>query len=123
MNIQSTGTALPTHAQPMLNPAAREATRIGEAARVAAEREQLPTAKLQPAAREQLEAATESVRSFVQPINSNIEFSVNEDTGQLVVKIIDRNTKEVIRQMPSAEMIAIAKTLDSIKGLFVKQSA
>jgi flagellar protein FlaG len=40
-----------------------------------------------------------------------------------VVKIIDRNTKEVIRQMPSDEMIAIARTLDSIKGLFVKQSA
>jgi hypothetical protein len=46
---------------------------------------------------------------------------VNDDTGQLVVKIIDRTTKEVIRQMPSEEMLAIAKTLDSIKGLFVKQ--
>jgi hypothetical protein len=41
---------------------------------------------------------------------------VDDDTGQLVVKIIDRSTKEVIRQMPSEEMLAIAKTLDSIKG-------
>jgi Uncharacterized flagellar protein FlaG len=48
---------------------------------------------------------------------------VDGDTGQLVVKIIDRSTKEVIRQMPSEEMMAIAKTLDSIKGLFVTQTA
>ncbi|MEF8729825.1 MAG: flagellar protein FlaG [Accumulibacter sp.] len=123
MNIQPTGASLPTQAQPMVNLAERETRRTGESAGVAAARAQLPAEKLLPTTREQLEAATASVRSFVQPINNNIEFSVNEDTGQLVVKIIDRNTKEVIRQMPSDEMIAIARTLDSIKGLFVKQSA
>ena len=73
--------------------------------------------------REKLEVATQSVRDFVKAVNSNIEFSVNEDTGQLVVRIIDRATKEVIRQMPSEEMLAIAKALDSIKGLFVTQTA
>jgi flagellar protein FlaG len=73
--------------------------------------------------REKLEVATQSVRDFVKPINSNLEFSVNDETGQLVVKIIDRATKEVIRQMPSEEMLSIAKTLDSIKGLFVQQTA
>ncbi|MBN8454884.1 flagellar protein FlaG [Accumulibacter sp.] len=123
MNIQPTGASLPTQAQPMVNLAERETRRTGESAGVAVARAQLPAENLQPTTREQLEAATASVRSFVQPINNNIEFSVNEDTGQLVVKIIDRNTKEVIRQMPSDEMIAIARTLDSIKGLFVKQSA
>jgi len=40
-----------------------------------------------------------------------------------VVRIIDRATKEVIRQMPSEEMLSIAKALDSIKGLFVTQTA
>ncbi|WP_374691546.1 flagellar protein FlaG [Accumulibacter sp.] len=123
MSIQPTGASLPTQAQPMVNLAEREMRRTVERAGIAADRAQLPAERLQATTREQLETATESVRSFVQPINNNIEFSVNEDTGQLVVKIIDRNTKEVIRQMPSDEMIAIARTLDSIKGLFVKQSA
>jgi flagellar protein FlaG len=76
-----------------------------------------------PRPREKLEAATKSVRDFVEPINSNLEFSVDDDTGQMVVKIIDRATKEVIRQMPSEEMLAVAKALDSIKGLFIKQTA
>ncbi|MCM8612557.1 flagellar protein FlaG [Accumulibacter sp.] len=123
MNIQPSGASLPTQAQPMLNLAERETRRAGERAGIGVDRARLPVEKLQATTREQLETATASVRSFVQPINRDIEFSVNDDTGQLVVKIIDRSTKEVIRQMPSAEMIAIAKTLDSIKGLFVKQSA
>jgi len=79
--------------------------------------------RLQQADRKQVETAAQSVREFVQPINSNLEFSVDDDTGQLVVKIIDRTTQEVIRQMPSEEMLAIARALDSIKGLFVQQTA
>ncbi|HMY07311.1 MAG TPA: flagellar protein FlaG, partial [Accumulibacter sp.] len=51
------------------------------------------------------------------------EFSVDNDTGQMVVKVVDKSTQEVIRQVPSKEMLAIAKTLDNIKGLFVKQTA
>jgi flagellar protein FlaG len=77
----------------------------------------------EPPDREKVEAATKIVRDFVEPINSNLEFSLDDDTGQMVVKIIDRATKEVIRQMPSEEMLAVAKALDSIKGLFVKQTA
>lgn len=122
MNIQPTAVSLPPHAQPAANPVTREARTPTESTTRATE-QALSRQQVQAPAREQLEAATESVRTFVQPINSNLEFSVDDDTGQLVVRIIDRTTKEVIRQMPSAEMLSIAKALDSIKGLFVKQSA
>ncbi len=120
MSIQATGVSLPPQANPLPGPAPRAVKTPGEARAVDAA--QLP-ARTQPPDRAQLEAATQSVREFVKPINSNLEFSVDHDTGQLVVKIIDRTTKEVIRQMPSEEMLAIAKALDNIKGLFVKQTA
>ena len=98
-----------------LKPAAETKLKVIEAAQA------LPPEP--PADREKVEAATRIVRDFVEPINSNLEFSLDDDTGQMVVKIIDRATKEVIRQMPSEEMLAVAKTLDSIKGLFVRQTA
>ncbi len=72
---------------------------------------------------EQLKDAVKKVQEYIAPFNDALEFSLNDDTNQMVVKIIDRDTKEVIRQMPSEEMIAVAKALDNIKGLFVKQSA
>ena len=72
---------------------------------------------------EQLSAAVKNVQEYIRPYNNGLEFSVNSDTHQFVVKIIDTETKEVIRQIPSEEMIAIAKALDTLQGLFVKQKA
>jgi flagellar protein FlaG len=124
MNIQPTVISLPPQGNLAVSNATRELrTPSSEKASQPSEALQSPLRVQQPD-RDTVEAAAiQSVREFVQPINSNLEFSVNDDTGQLVVKIIDRSTKEVIRQMPSEEMLALAKALDSIKGLFVKQTA
>jgi len=126
MSIQATAAALPPQGNPAANNvhnAAREVNKApAETTRSAVELSR-PASQVTKPDREKLEVATQSVREFVKPINSNLEFSVNDETGQLVVKIIDRATKEVIRQMPSEEMLSIAKTLDSIKGLFVQQTA
>ena len=76
-----------------------------------------------PPTLEQLNTAVKAVNSFVQPINNDLEFSIDKDTGKTVVKVIDINTKEVIKQFPSEEMLAIAKALDGLKGLLVQQKA
>ena len=128
MSILSAGVSLPPQGNPAVNAAGRDTKVAGETATRAVEPSRLSVQarqveQVQQPDREKLETATQSVREFVKPINSNLEFSVNDDTGQLVVKIIDRTTREVIRQMPSEEMLSIAKTLDSIKGLFVTQTA
>ena len=80
-------------------------------------------ARSEPVSREQLNQAIKATKDFVGSINSSLDFSVDEDTGSVVVKVIDKETKEVIRQFPSEEMLSIAKALESIKGLLVKQKA
>ena len=79
--------------------------------------------KAQAISAEQLKAAVVSVREYIEPINGNLEFSVTDDTQQVVIRVTDKVTKELIRQIPSEEMLAMAKALDSIKGLFIKQQA
>lgn len=125
MNIQPTGATLPPQGNPVTNGAVRAVKSDGDVKINASEASSSASQVTPPEqpARDKLEAATKSVRQFVETINSNLDFSVDHDTGQLVVKIIDRATKEVIRQIPSEEMLSIAKALDSIKGLFVKQTA
>ncbi|WP_374277833.1 flagellar protein FlaG [Azonexus sp.] len=81
-----------------------------------------PTGQPQ-ASREELEKATKEMNDFVQTINSSIEFSVDKDTGSTVVKVIDTATKDVLRQIPSEEMLAIARAIDKVKGLLVHQKA
>ena len=75
------------------------------------------------ATRQQVEEAANSVNEFLKPINNSINFSLDEDTGVTVVKVIDIATKEVIRQIPSEEMLVIAKAIDQMKGLLVQQKA
>lgn len=75
-----------------------------------------------PSKSEVQEAATKA-EEFVQSINSALQFSVDDSTGSTVVKVIDQLTNEVIRQIPSEEMLEIAKALDRISGLLVRNKA
>lgn len=70
-----------------------------------------------------IEEAVKKVNEFVNPINNSLSFNIDEESGQTVIKVIDLTTKEVIRQIPSEEMLAIAKALDTMKGLLVQQKA
>jgi flagellar protein FlaG len=81
-----------------------------------------PTKETQPS-REQLDKAVKTVNDFVSAVNNAVEFTVDKDTGKTVIKVVDTTTKQVIKQFPSEEMLAIAKALDGIKGLLVHQKA
>ena len=73
--------------------------------------------------KETLKSAIDNIEAYIKPLNNNIEFSINDEIGQVVVKVVDSETKEIILQIPSEEMIAIAKALDKIQGLLIKQKA
>ena len=71
----------------------------------------------------QLEAAVQQVQSFTQSFTKELQFNIDKDSGQTIVKIVDSTTDEVIRQIPSEEMVAMAKALDQIQGLLIRQKA
>jgi len=82
-----------------------------------------PSANTAAVPREQLEQAVEAVKKFIAPISSNLDFSIDEETGIRVIKVIDSSTQEVIRQIPSEEILQIAKALDRLQGLLIQQKA
>jgi flagellar protein FlaG len=72
---------------------------------------------------EALQTAVEKIQEFIRKAASDIEFSIDEDSGRTVVKVVDRETEEVIRQIPSQEMLDLAQALDKLQGLLIKQKA
>lgn len=72
---------------------------------------------------EELKTAVEKIQEFVSSTASDIKFSIDEDSGETVVKVVDRETQEVIRQIPSQEMLDLAQALDKLQGLLIKQKA
>ena len=67
--------------------------------------------------------AVEEVQKAIAPVAQNLLFSIDDDTGRTIVKIVDSQTDEVIRQMPSAEVLAISKAINKLQGLLISQQA
>ena len=63
--------------------------------------------RLQPGtmSEESVNNMTETFNELMDKINCNIEFSYNKDADMLNVKMIDKETKEVIKEFPPEEMI------------------
>ena len=67
----------------------------------------------EPGASDQaLADAVDRLNTKIQNLNRNLEFSINQDNGGVLVKVVDANTREVIRQIPSEEVLVLARNID-----------
>jgi flagellar protein FlaG len=67
--------------------------------------------------------AAQQLQNFVSSMGRNLSFSVDQTTGFHVVTVVNPNTGEVIRQLPSKELLEIAKTMSQLKNALVSQKA
>ena len=126
--------------KPLIQVATRESARLApdEAARNKASAsdaseigEEPVTGKLKPgtavegesASREQIEDAVASIQDFVQSVRRSINFSVEESSGRVVVKVTDAGSGDVIRQIPSEEALQLAENLSEVRSLLFKAEA
>jgi flagellar protein FlaG len=58
-----------------------------------------------------LEKVVSQLNAYIQNTQRDVDFSVDDATGRVVVKVIDSESEEVIRQIPSEEMLAISRHL------------
>lgn len=49
------------------------------------------------------------LKQFIQNTERDLKFEINESTGQILVQVVDPETKEVIRQIPPNELVEIAE--------------
>jgi flagellar protein FlaG len=68
-----------------------------------------------------LEQALGNVTAHVQNLHRSLHFSVDEKSGETVVRVVDSETQEVIRQIPSEELLAIADRLRSTAGVLLTE--
>jgi len=71
----------------------------------------------------ELDESLRNINKSMQALSQELEFSIDPDTDRTIVKVVDQRTKEVIRQMPSVEALEIAKALDRLQGLLIRQQA
>lgn len=78
----------------------------------------------QQATAAQLQNVVDNINKALKQSNKNLEFTIDSDTKRSIVKLVDSETGDVIRQFPSEEALAISRAIDRIQqGLLLKQEA
>ena len=70
---------------------------------------------------EQLEMVAQQLQSFVGEMNKGLEFLVDKDSGRDVIKVIDKNSGDLIKQYPSEEVLSLVSRLSDAAGGLVNE--
>ncbi|MBA4285982.1 MAG: hypothetical protein C0434_10685 [Xanthomonadaceae bacterium] len=71
----------------------------------------------------QLAQAVDDLNQRFKDGRTDLRFSVDEDSGQMVVSIVDAADGKVLRQMPTEEALRVAKALDKALGTLIERVA
>lgn len=88
-----------------------EGRRSGTPASAPAGREESPTAL----GKETLEQLAKEANQLL-PASTALRFQVDRDLEQVVVKVVDNQSNEVIRQIPNEEMIGLVKRMKTYRS-------
>jgi len=69
------------------------------------------------AQRDELNDAVSQLNDFVQNVQRDLQFEVDNEMGQTIVKVVDQSTQEVIRQIPDEVAMRLAEKLQQDEPL------
>jgi len=76
----------------------------------------------QPLEREQLEKMAQQLQEFMGEMNRSLQFHVDQDSGRDVIKVLDKNSGELIKQYPSEEVLSLVSKLSETAGILIDQT-
>ena len=66
---------------------------------------------------------TEELNQVVDLFNHELRFEIDDRLGKVIVKIIDKETGETIRQIPPEDMLNIMARIDEVLGMMFDERA
>ncbi|SFC24745.1 flagellar protein FlaG [Pseudoalteromonas denitrificans] len=63
----------------------------------------------------------QQLQDFVSSINKDLRFSVDEESGRDVISVIDKESGDLIRQIPSEEILDLASRISEAAGILIKK--
>ncbi|MDH5470211.1 MAG: flagellar protein FlaG [Gammaproteobacteria bacterium] len=72
---------------------------------------------------DKLPEVVEELNAMLQEMNRSIRFSIDDDSGRIVVKVIDMTNDEVIRQIPSEDMMSLIRHVGDSQSLLFNEEA
>lgn len=72
---------------------------------------------------QQLEQAADNMNQHVQSLKRDLHFSIDENTGDTVIRVIDSESQKTIRTIPSEEFLSVAQHLNQTVGMLLNAEA
>lgn len=72
---------------------------------------------------EKLTEAVDKINEMMQNGKQTLTFQLDEESERMVIRVMDAQTKEVVRQIPSEETLKFAKYVDGLVGLIFNKKA
>lgn len=69
--------------------------------------------------KEELEKAVEKANQFLLGLKTQFDFKIHEGTGRTVVRLIDKHTEEVVKEIPPERMLDILASIWDSAGILV----
>lgn len=70
-----------------------------------------------------LKSAVADLQQQLRAVAPDLEFSIDQDTGRTLIKVVDTSTQEVLRQIPSEEVLKMDKAISGYLGLLMDKHA
>lgn len=85
--------------------------------------EPVPTGEERTKVAEGVGEVVDRLRSQVQNLQRDLNFSVDDSTGDVIVQVVDGESGKVVRQIPSEEILRLAERLDEMRSLLFETKA
>jgi flagellar protein FlaG len=73
--------------------------------------------------KEDLEEVTKFLNDSTKLFNLSLRFRVHDESHRIVVSVLNADTDEVIRQIPTDEVLALAERLNEMVGVLFNETA
>lgn len=71
---------------------------------------------------EDVEEMVEALKELTQTLQTKLNFSVDAGTKNIVVKVIDKDTDEVIKQIPPESLLKLQETMQDLTGFLLSDN-
>lgn len=70
----------------------------------------------------QLQEAVAELNKQMEHTGVSLGFSIDESIGRSIVKVVNKDTGELVRQIPSEDVVRVAHSIESLKGILYNKS-
>ena len=79
-------------------------------------------AEIDKPSNDQLKQSVDDINKALASSSISVQFQVDPDYKDLIVKIVDQDSGKLIRQMPTEDVVRISKAMDNLKGLLFSKA-